>query len=92
MPERNFRWLLKTRVFGLFIGATFAVVFCLLAFFSSVFGFAESKLLDTYFSLKRAETKEAVQKGAWQSDQNPDVSSDILIVGIDLKALQRFGG
>jgi adenylate cyclase len=92
MPERNFRWLLKTRVFGLFIGATFAVVFCLLAFFSSVFGFAEAKLLDTYFSLKRAETKEAVQKGAWQSDQNPDVSPDILIVGIDLKALQRFGG
>ncbi len=91
MDLKKYRWLFKTKVFGLIIGFVFAVVFCLLGFATTVFGNLESKLLDAYFSIKNMQVKTAVQKGVWKSEHNPEISDDILIVGIDIKALQRFG-
>jgi adenylate cyclase len=32
-----------------------------------------------------------VQKGVWLDEKNSGINPDILIVGIDLKALQKFG-
>jgi adenylate cyclase len=91
MAARKYHWLLKTRNFGLLIGLVFSVFFCLFGFSSGLFRILESRLLETYFSLKSPVTKVAVQKGAWKTDANKFVSPDILIVGIDLKALQKFG-
>ncbi len=88
---KKYQWLFRTRNFGLIIGFAFSVFFSLIGFSSGLFGNLESKLLDTYFSFKNQETKNAVQKGAWKSEDNPYVSKDIVIVGIDLKALQKFG-
>jgi adenylate cyclase len=91
MAARKYQWLFKTRNFGLIIGFFVSVFFCLTGFSSGLFGNLESKLLDSYFYFKAIGTKEAVQKGVWKSDENPAVSPDIMIVGIDLKALQKFG-
>ena len=81
----------KTRNFGLVLGAFFSIFFCLTGFFTGLFNTSENRLLDTYFSIKNLSTKKAIQKGVWLNKQNPDVSPDILIIGIDIKALQRFG-
>jgi adenylate cyclase len=91
MAARKYQWLFKTRNFGLVIGFFVSVFFCLTGFSSGLFGNLESKLLDSYFYFKALASKEAVQKGVWKTDDNPAVSPDIMIVGIDLKALQKFG-
>lgn len=91
MDGKKWQVLFKTRNFGLFIGLLFSVFFCFVGFSSGLFDSFESKLLDTYFSFKSQGTKQAIQKGTWKSDANSAISPDIVIVGIDLKALQRFG-
>jgi adenylate cyclase len=91
MAAKKYHWLFKTRNFGLIIGFAVSVFFCLVGFSSGLFGNLESKLLDSYFFFKSIGGKEAVQKGVWKADQNEAVSPDIMIVGIDLKALQKFG-
>ena len=91
MAAKKYHWLFKTRNFGLIIGLAVSVFFCLVGFSSGLFGNLESKLLDSYFFFKSIGGKEAVQKGVWKSDRNDAVSPDIMIVGIDLKALQKFG-
>ncbi len=91
MAAKKYHWLFKTRNFGLIIGLAVSVFFCLVGFSSGLFGNLESKLLDSYFFFKSIGGKEAVQKGVWKADRNDAVSPDIMIVGIDLKALQKFG-
>jgi adenylate cyclase len=91
MAEKKKLWILKTRNFGLLIGLFFSAFFCLAGFFSGLFGDLESKLLDTYFSFKNVTSKSAVQKGVWLDEKNTGINPDILIVGIDLKALQKYG-
>ena len=91
MAARKYQWLLRTRNFGLIIGLAFSAFFCLIGFSSGLYGNLESKLLDTYFSVKNIDQKRAIQKGVWKNEENPNISSDIMIVGVDLKALQKFG-
>ena len=91
MAAGKYQWLFKTRNFGLLIGFLFSVFFCVVGFSSGLFGNLESRLLDTYFSFKNLSTKNAVQKGVWKNEDNPAVSKDIIIVGVDIKALQKFG-
>lgn len=91
MAAKKYQWLFKTRNFGLLIGLVFSVFFCLIGFSSGLFGNLESKLLDTYFSFKDLKTKDAIQKGVWKTEKNNNISPDIMIVGIDIKALQKFG-
>jgi adenylate cyclase len=91
MAARKYQWLLKTRNFGLMIGLFFSVFFSVIGFSSGLFTNLESRLLDTYFSFKNFSTKRAVQKGVWVDGQNEEISKDIIIVGVDIKALQKFG-
>jgi Adenylate cyclase, family 3 (some proteins contain HAMP domain) len=91
MTQKKYQRLFKTRNFGLLIGLCFSVFFCLVGFSSGFFNTLESKLLDQFFSIKDIGTRSAVQKGVWQSGVNPALSPDILIVGVDLKALEKFG-
>lgn len=91
MAARKYQWLLKTRNFGLLIGLFFSIFFCVIGFSSGLFANFESRLLDTYFSFKNFSTKRAVQKGVWVDGQDDDISKDIIIVGVDIKALQKFG-
>jgi len=91
MPTGKTHWFLKTRNFGLAIGFFFSVFFCLAGLFSGLFVNLESKIIDTYFSFKGVVTKNAVQKGVWRDEGNPAINQDIMIIGIDLKALQKYG-
>ncbi len=91
MAAGKYQWVFKTKNFGLIIGFVISLFFCIVGFSTGLFGNLESKLLDTYFSFKNLSTKNAIQKGVWKSEENPDISSDIIIVGVDLKALQKFG-
>lgn len=91
MSSKRHPALFKTRNFGLIIGALFSVFFSFGVISSGLFSNLESRLLDSYFSFKDITEKTAIQKGAWHTTQDTSVSPDILIVGIDLKALQKFG-
>jgi len=91
MAARKYQWLFKTRNFGLIIGFLFSALFCFIGFSSGIFSNLELKLLDTYFSFKNSQTKSAIQKGVWLNKENTQISPDILIVGVDVKTLQKFG-
>ncbi len=82
---------LETRYFGLVIGF---LVFCLL--FALTFGTIlitqiDQKLLDFNFRLKNSVSATRIQEGVTVQQANPRISPDILIVGIDDRALARFG-
>lgn len=91
MGSRQNKRIFKTRNFGLLIGLAVSVIVCLSGYSWGLFGDLESKTLDSYFYLKSLSTKQAIQKGVWKSDADSKVSPDILIVGVDIKALQKFG-
>ena len=82
---------LETRYFGLVIGL---VVFLLLYAVGSgtvlVKGI-EQKLLDVNFRFKNSVSATRVQEGVNVIQADPRISPDILIVGIDDRALDKFG-
>jgi adenylate cyclase len=83
--------ILETKYFGLIIGV---LVFLLLFGLSSgtvLVKSLEQKLLDLNFRFKNSITSTRVQEGVSVVQSNPRISSDILIVGIDDKSLDRFG-
>jgi adenylate cyclase len=82
---------LETRYFGLVIGL---LVFLLLFALSSgtvLVKSLEQKMLDLNFRFKNTVSGTRVQEGVSVVQANPRISPDILIVGIDDKALDRFG-
>jgi len=82
---------LETKYFGLVIGL---LVFFLLFALSSWTVFVrsiEQKMLDLNFRFKNTISSTRVQEGVSVQEANPRISPDILIVGIDDKALDRFG-
>lgn len=91
MARKKTHRIFKTRNFGLILGLVFSVLFTVAGFSWKIFGSVEGKLLDSYFFIKHLQTRTAIQKGVWKAEENPAVSSDILIVGVDLRTLQKFG-
>ncbi|HKL84748.1 MAG TPA: adenylate/guanylate cyclase domain-containing protein [Treponemataceae bacterium] len=91
MPVKKYRRLLKTRNFGLCIGLIYALLFCLLGFTTGFFSDMETKILDSFFTVKDFSTRSSIQKGLWLNEENKKINPDILIVGVDIKALQKFG-
>ena len=83
--------LLETKYFGLIIGL---LVFLLLFALSSgtvLVRSIEQKMLDLNFRFKNTVSSTRPQEGVSVTQANPRISPDILIVGIDDKALDRFG-
>jgi adenylate cyclase len=86
------RRILEARYFGLFIGVFVFVLLSLLSFQLNVIRNVEENLfLDVYFNWKVTSAGRQVQEGATIKAQNPFISPDILIVGIDNRSLQQFG-
>ncbi|MFP4426168.1 MAG: CHASE2 domain-containing protein [Spirochaetaceae bacterium] len=85
------RKFFETRYFGFAIGATVVALFLLLRFGTAIPERLELKVLDVHFNLKNVFTQQAVQEGVTVVQRNPDISEDILIVGIDFSTLSRFG-
>ena len=85
------RKILETRYFGLIIGALIVGVFLMLMFFTAIPERLELKVLTVHFRLKNVFQGETIQEGVVFQEQNPGISPDIVIVGIDTNSLNRFG-
>jgi adenylate cyclase len=91
MADKGFaKRFLETKWFGLVIGlAVFGLMFLLLI--AHAFDGFETKVLDFNFRMKNPKTTARIQEGVTSETINPRISPDILIVGIDERALARFG-
>ncbi len=83
--------LLETRYFGFVIALLIIGIMVLLQFGTAIPDRLELKMLDVHFSLRDVFQAEQVQEGVTFVDRNPNISDDILIVGIDPSTLAQFG-
>jgi len=83
--------LFETRYFGLIIAVGLVVVFILLGHYTSLFENLELKMLDLQYKMKTQFTQQSIQQGVTVQQQNPKISPNILIVGIDLNSIDKFG-
>ena len=82
--------ILETRYFGFFIGFLVFALFVLFKSFS-LFSYLDMVMLDANFNLRSVFTANTIQVGVTQQTHDPKISSDILIVGVDNRSLDRFG-
>ena len=82
---------LETKVFGLVIGLLVAGVLILLDLFTVIPSRLETYILDNHFTLRETFAGRRVQEGVTITQRNPNISPDILILGIDANSLSRFG-
>ena len=83
--------IFATRYFGLVIGL---LVFLLLTAFMEgtiLIDNIELNVLDLNFRLKNIGRRTRVQEGVTLEKRNPNISPDILIIGIDDRSLDKFG-
>ncbi len=81
----------EARYFGLILGFLIAVTFIMLNTFTPIFKNVEVKVHDIHFRYKNLFMSETEQEGVNVVKQNPNISPDILIVGIDFRTLSKFG-
>ena len=82
----------ETKHFGFVIGLLVFAFFYWLSFGLDVIeNIEQSFFLDVCFNWKLTFRGEKIQEGVTVKRQNPFITNDILIVGIDNKSLQRFG-
>lgn len=82
---------LETRYFGFVIALAIVGVFLLLQVGTLIPDRLELKMLDVHFGLRDVFRSEQVQEGVTLVERNPNISEDILIVGIDPSTLAQFG-
>jgi len=90
MADKRARFL-ETRYFGFIIALTVVGIFVLLTIFTAIPSRLELKMLDVHFNLKNVFRAQTVQEGVTFVERNPNISEDILIVGIDGATLSRLG-
>jgi adenylate cyclase len=83
--------ILEAKYFGLLIGIVLIILTVGLTEYTSIINNLETKILDVHFRLKNTFLNETIQEGVSFVEHNPDISPDILIVGIDFKTLTKFG-
>lgn len=83
--------IFETRYFGFVIAAFIILIFFALSEGTSILNNLERKVMDIHFRYKDLFTSEEVKEGVKVTRQNPDISEDILIVGIDFRTLSKMG-
>ena len=83
--------ILDTKHFGLIIGVLIIGIIVLLSEYTALFSTMEMKALDVYFKYKNVVKRENIQEGVSLEQRNPDISPDILVIGIDFRSLDSFG-
>ena len=83
--------ILETKYFGFLIGIFIILLFLLASHTTNILTNLETRMLDIHFNYKNVFLKESLQEGVSYEQHNPNISSDILIVGIDFKSLDKFG-
>ncbi len=81
---------LHTKKFGVVIGLIVAGIIVALDLGTAVVDRLELTMLDTHFNLKNTFRGQDIQEGVQQIERNPNISEDILIVGIDFTTLSQF--
>ncbi|MDR3201511.1 MAG: adenylate/guanylate cyclase domain-containing protein [Spirochaetales bacterium] len=83
--------LFETRYFGFVIAAGIICVLLLCGRLTRIPDWLEMKVLDMHFGLKDSTDMRQIREGVTRKDQNPDISPDITILGIDFNSLNAFG-
>ncbi|MDX9801032.1 MAG: adenylate/guanylate cyclase domain-containing protein [Spirochaetia bacterium] len=83
--------LMQTKHLGMLIAVLIFTLILLADNFTDITNKLKLKMIDVNFYLKNISQKTYIQEGVTQSIQNPNISSDILIVGIDFRSLNKFG-
>lgn len=81
----------ETKIFGFVIAAIVAGILVILTYATGLLQPLQLKMLDTHFNLKLASRGKTVQEGSVYSENNPKISQDILIVGVESSTLAKFG-
>ena len=81
----------ETKYFGIVIALLIFILLVCGKYFTDITNKLDLKMLDFNFYLKNVVQKKYIQEGVTQSFQNPNISPDILILGIDFRSLNRFG-
>ncbi|HAK45066.1 MAG TPA: adenylate/guanylate cyclase domain-containing protein, partial [Spirochaeta sp.] len=89
--KKNRLKIFDTKYFWSVIGALILLAFFLLSNFTVIFDRLDNGMLDTFFKYRTDRVEQDLQVGVSYEGFNPNISPDILIVGIDLKTLERFG-
>jgi len=90
MAQKRAKFL-ETRNFGFVIALLVVGLFVLLTWGTAIPERLELKMLDVHFNMKNIFQAETVQEGVTFVQRNPNISEDILLVGIDATTLSRFG-
>ena len=83
--------ILEARYFGLILGLVVFGLILLVTHGTLLIDKLEMKALDFNFRLKSTFRAQRIQEGVTVREQNPNVSPDIVLVGIDDSSLDRFG-
>jgi adenylate cyclase len=83
--------IFEVKYFGFIIGLLIFGLVVLVGNATVVLDQLETKTLDAHFRLKNVFRGETIQQGVTRVERNPNISPDILIVGIDNSTLGRFG-
>ena len=81
----------NVKYFSLILAVFFFFLFWGLNTWTSMFDHMELKLLDLQFNLKTVFEQTRIQEGVTIEKRNPNISPDILILGIDFNSLNTFG-
>ncbi|MCL2294188.1 MAG: adenylate/guanylate cyclase domain-containing protein [Spirochaetes bacterium] len=91
MKETKRKKIFETKYFGMIIALLVFILIVCTTYFTNITDRLDLKMLDFNFYLKNIGQQRHIQQGVTQTFQNPNISPDILIVGIDLQSLNRFG-
>ena len=89
--KRNRLKFLEAKYFCFIIAALILVAFYVISNYTVIFSRLDNGMLDTLFKYRTDRIEQELQVGVSYEGFNPDISQDILIVGIDLKTLERLG-
>ncbi len=89
--QKNRKKIFEVKYFGLIIGVFVIGLILLISFTTEIINRLEVKIIDTHFNLKNIFVQESIQEGVTIARRNPNISEDILIIGIDFNSLSRFG-
>lgn len=82
---------IEAKYLGLFIGFIIILLMIGLTQYTGIIRNLETKVLDVHFRYKNLFLNETIQEGVSYVEHNPNISPDILIVGIDFRTLTKFG-
>ncbi len=83
--------IFETKYFGFILGVIVVAILLLLGEFTTILSNLETSMLDIHFNYKNIRSKQNIQEGVSLEEVNPNISEDILIVGVDFRSLDKFG-